>query len=57
MLSDIKQRISIPVIAIGGMTPDRLRDVKQAGADGIAVMSGIFSSAEPLEAARRYSRS
>ncbi|AKI94300.1 thiazole tautomerase TenI [Bacillus subtilis] len=56
LLADIKQRISIPVIAIGGMTPDRLRDVKQAGADGIAVMSGIFSSVEPLEAARRYSR-
>ncbi|KAF1680184.1 thiazole tautomerase TenI [Bacillus mexicanus] len=55
LLSDIKQQISIPVIAIGGMTPDRLRDVKQAGADGIAVMSGIFSSADPLEAAGRYS--
>lgn len=42
LLSDIKQRISVPVIAIGGMTPDRLRDVKRAGAEGIAVMSGIF---------------
>ncbi len=55
LLSEIKQQISIPVIAIGGMTPDRLRDVKQAGADGIAVMSGIFSSADPLEVAGRYS--
>ncbi|MCO4851284.1 thiazole tautomerase TenI [Bacillus vallismortis] len=56
LLSGIKQRVSVPVMAIGGMTPDRLRDVKQAGADGIAVMSGIFSSADPLEAARQYSR-
>ncbi|PJZ00107.1 MULTISPECIES: thiazole tautomerase TenI [Bacillus] len=56
LLSTIKQRVSVPVIAIGGMAPGRLRDVKQAGADGIAVMSGIFSSADPLEAARRYSR-
>ncbi|MEC1605798.1 thiamine phosphate synthase [Bacillus halotolerans] len=56
LLSEIKQRISIPVIAIGGMTPARLREVKQAGSDGIAVMSGIFSSDDPLEAARRYSR-
>lgn len=56
LLSEIKQRISIPVIAIGGMTPARLREVKQAGSNGIAVMSGIFSSDDPLEAARRYSR-
>lgn len=56
LFSEIKQRISIPVIAIGGMTPARLREVKQAGSDGIAVMSGIFSSDDPLEAARRYSR-
>ncbi len=56
LLSEIKQRISIPVIAIGGMTPARLKEVKQAGSDGIAVMSGIFSSDDPLEAARRYSR-
>ncbi|WIG48135.1 thiazole tautomerase TenI [Bacillus halotolerans] len=56
LLSEIKQRISIPVIAIGGMTPARLREVKQAGSGGIAVMSGIFSSDDPLEAARRYSR-
>ncbi|MCY8316790.1 thiazole tautomerase TenI [Bacillus vallismortis] len=56
LLSTIKQRVSIPVIAIGGMAPGRLRGVKQAGADGIAVMSGIFSTADPLEAARQYSR-
>ncbi|MEK3710690.1 thiazole tautomerase TenI [Bacillus sp. FSL K6-1005] len=56
LLSEIKQRISIPVISIGGMTPAKLREMKQAGSDGIAVMSGIFSSDDPLEAARRYSR-
>lgn len=56
LLSDIKRKLSIPVIAIGGMTLETICQAKQAGPDGIAVMSGIFSAENPAEAAKRYSR-
>ncbi|WP_191273993.1 thiazole tautomerase TenI [Neobacillus kokaensis] len=51
-LHKIKERLSIPVFAIGGITPDRMNEIK---VDGIAVMSGIFSAENPAEAARDYS--
>lgn len=40
----IKQAVSIPVIAIGGITLEKVRDVIVAGADGVAVISAILSA-------------
>jgi len=40
----IKQTVSIPVIAIGGITQGNVRDVIKAGADGVAVISAILSA-------------
>jgi thiamine-phosphate pyrophosphorylase len=40
----IKQAVSIPVIAIGGITHGNVRDVIKAGADGVAVISAILSA-------------
>ncbi len=45
---------SIPVIAIGGITPERVPDVMRAGAYGVAVISGILTAADPEGAARRF---
>ncbi|OAJ72502.1 hypothetical protein AYJ08_18580 [Brevibacillus sp. SKDU10] len=45
---------SISLIAIGGITPQRVKDVIAAGADGIAVMSGIMQSARPQKRIREY---
>lgn len=44
----------IPVIAIGGITPQRVNDIIQAGASGIAIMSGIMNAADPVAAAIEY---
>lgn len=44
----------IPVIAIGGMTPARVREVFEAGARGVASISGIWDDPNPGEAAARY---
>jgi thiamine-phosphate pyrophosphorylase len=41
---DICARLSIPVLAIGGITQDNAAEVIQAGADGIAVVSAIMSA-------------
>ncbi|MBW3114480.1 thiazole tautomerase TenI [Bacillus sp. MCCB 382] len=53
-LEDIVSNIPLPIIAIGGITPERVEDIVRSGAKGIAVLSGIFLSENPLEAARTY---
>ena len=43
-----KQAIGdIPLVAIGGITPERADGVKQAGADSIAVITDFFTHADP----------
>ncbi|MDR6552058.1 thiamine phosphate synthase [Paenibacillus qinlingensis] len=53
-LRQLVNEINIPVIAIGGMTPARVQSVLDAGASGIAVMSGIWDAADPLGAVLAY---
>ncbi len=47
---------TIPVYAIGGLTPARVESVMAAGAAGVAVISSIFQAASPREAVTAYSR-
>lgn len=44
---------TLPVIAIGGITADRVQAVKQAGAYGVAAIRALWDDAEPAAAARR----
>ncbi|MEK3714023.1 thiamine phosphate synthase [Paenibacillus sp. FSL R7-0333] len=44
----------IPLIALGGITPDNAGVVLAQGAAGIAVMSGICGAPDPVAAARAY---
>jgi hypothetical protein len=39
---EVKQQVRVPVFAIGGITIDNARQVIDAGADGIAVVSGVL---------------
>jgi thiamine-phosphate pyrophosphorylase len=43
---------AVPVLAIGGITPDRVADAMEAGAAGVAVRSDIMAAADPERAAR-----
>ena len=43
----------LPVIAIGGITADRVREVRTSGAYGVAAIRALWDDAEPAEAARR----
>ena len=42
-----------PVVAIGGITAERVREMKKAGAYGVAAIRALWDDAEPAEAARR----
>ena len=42
-----------PVVAVGGMTPERVQQVVQAGASGIAAVRGIWFD-DAVAATRRY---
>jgi thiamine-phosphate pyrophosphorylase len=44
------------VVAIGGITPENGRALIDAGADMLAVISGVFAAADVTAAARAYAR-
>lgn len=46
--------LGVPRVAIGGITPDNARPLVDAGADLVAVISGVFDAADPIAAARAY---
>jgi thiazole tautomerase (transcriptional regulator TenI) len=43
-----------PVIAIGGITPDRVRALRRAGAAGIAAIRGVWSARDAAAASIAY---
>jgi thiamine-phosphate pyrophosphorylase len=43
-----------PLVAIGGITRERAASVIEAGADSVAVISGILSAPDPAQRAREY---
>ncbi|MGO1070014.1 thiamine phosphate synthase [Lysobacter sp. CA199] len=46
--------LNLPRVAIGGITPDNARGLVLAGADLLAVISGVFDAADPAAAVRAY---
>jgi thiamine-phosphate pyrophosphorylase len=53
-LSAVTRAVGVPVIAIGGITPERVRDVRAAGAAGVAVISAILEADSPADATARF---
>jgi thiamine-phosphate pyrophosphorylase len=54
-LSEWKARVRpLPLVAIGGLTPERLPDVFAAGADSAAVVTDILTSPDPETRTREW---
>lgn len=45
--------MDLPIVAIGGVTAERVRDVCAAGAKGVAVIRAVWSASDPVEQAAR----
>jgi thiazole tautomerase (transcriptional regulator TenI) len=48
-LNEVVDRVSIPVIALGGITPNNVLDVLSTGCAGIAMMSAVMNADDPIE--------
>lgn len=53
-LEAVTRLVRIPVIAIGGITPERVAEVRAAGAHGVAAISAILAADSPADAVRRF---
>ena len=51
-LRRVVKAVSIPVVAIGGITPERAPAVAKTGACGSATIGAVMSATEPAEAVR-----
>lgn len=54
LLSEARDTLNVPAAAIGGITPQNGATLVAAGANFLAVVSGVFGAADPEAAARRY---
>ena len=46
-LKEVCVAVSVPGYAIGGIGPDKIGEIKQAGAEGACIMSGMMTCREP----------
>jgi thiamine-phosphate pyrophosphorylase len=49
-----KQQLSLPVVAIGGITPHNAQPLVDAGVDMLAVVHGVFAARDVRQAAAAY---
>jgi len=52
-LEAVVRAVSIPVVAIGGITVERAAEVARTGAAGVAVVGAVMSAPDPAAAVRR----
>ena len=56
VLTEARRRFSLPLVAIGGITPDNACEVAAAGADALAVIAALWQAADIRAAATALAR-
>ena len=56
LLRTARAELKIPIVAIGGITPENGGSLIAAGANALAVIEGVFGQADKRAAAERYAR-
>ena len=54
ILTQARARFRLPLVAIGGITPDNAGDIGRAGADAIAVIAGLWQADDIRRRAHDY---
>jgi thiamine-phosphate pyrophosphorylase len=54
LLRKLRPHIRVPLVGIGGITPENAADVIRAGADGVAVISAVCAAPDPRAVTRRF---
>ena len=50
----LRPEIRVPLVGIGGITPDNVGEVIRAGADGVAVISAVCGAQDPSAASAHF---
>lgn len=56
LLSQAREQLEVPLVAIGGITPDNGAILVDAGADLLAAIEGVFGQPDIEAAAREYAK-
>ena len=56
LLSTIKSRVNIPIVAIGGITPENGKYLMEKKVDFLAIISGIYESTDIVESVKAYNK-
>ncbi len=51
-LARVARAVAVPVVAIGGITPDRAATLGSSGASGVAVLGAVMGAPDPTAATR-----
>ena len=54
LLQQARGVLQLPIVAIGGITPDNAESLIDAGADAIAVINALFGAPDIPATARRF---
>jgi thiamine-phosphate pyrophosphorylase len=54
LVRNVRPHVHVPLVGIGGVTPENAAEVICAGADGVAVISAVCAADDPAAATQRF---